>query len=41
MIPHRQIIENVGFFNISNNVHEVGETSGAKSIENSGLRTIQ
>ena len=31
MIPHRQIIENVGFADISSNFHEFGETPGARS----------
>ena len=32
MIPHRLIMEFVGFTSIANNFHEFGETSGAGAI---------
>ena len=39
MIPHKQIMDNVGFANISNNFHEFGKTSGAWAIV-SGIMEI-
>ena len=39
MIPHRQLMENVGFTNISNTCHEFGKTSRAGAIV-SGIMDI-
>ena len=32
MIPHKRLVENDGFTNMSNNFHEFGESSGAGAI---------